>query len=183
MTKLIFAISLLFILQACQTNQLKQASEQPDDMLKVYQEAMQAYNDGDMVAAEAGLKLITEHVPKDASAWFRLGNVYARTDRPEFAVVAYKEALIRDPDRSKAWHNMGVIYLRQAANAFAELQSYAKNYDPLKPRAALYATTIEEMLGGRSTSVTTAKPAQETAPKPGQSKNLILKPADGLMAE
>ena len=87
MTRFYILIPLVLLIQACETIQQKE-NPQPDNMLLTYKQAMQAYQAGDLENAESGLKLITEHVPKDASAWFRLGNVYARTERPDAAIFS-----------------------------------------------------------------------------------------------
>jgi cytochrome c-type biogenesis protein CcmH/NrfG len=85
-------------------------------------------------------------VPGEGEFWFRLGNVYARTHRPDDAVKAYKEALIRQKVKSKTWHNMGIIYVRQAANAFTQMLEDMPADDPLFERAMALNEAILKIL-------------------------------------
>jgi Flp pilus assembly protein TadD len=85
-----------------------------NELMQLQAEAARAYAAEDWRAAERYLKLLTERVPGEGEIWFRLGNVYARTHRPDEAVAAYKEALLRQNVKSKSWHNMGIVHLRQA---------------------------------------------------------------------
>jgi Flp pilus assembly protein TadD len=106
-----------------------------NELLKLQADAANAYEKEDWRTAEKRFKTLTERVPGEGEFWFRLGNVYARTHRPDEAVAAYKEALVRQNVNSKTWHNMGIVYLRQAANAFTQMLQDANTQDPLFARA------------------------------------------------
>lgn len=177
MFRIIFLI-VFMLLTGCVTNPPKSGESSNSDedsyLLVVYAKAMKAYEQGDMVTAEAGLKKITEQLPKDAEAWFRLGNVYARTDRPDEAILAYREALVRNPEKTKAWHNMSIIYLRQALNSLNGLQNNTRKSDPEYKRAELFSTTILEMLDQG------VEKEQESA---NNTNELHLKSSDGLNEE
>jgi len=114
--------------------------------MDLYREGMKAYQEGDMETAETKLSAVLEKVPQDAQVWFRLGNVFARTDRPRLAVRAYQDALMRDPRLAKAWHNMGVVHLRQAANDFISLANAVPPEDPLHERGRKMSNTILALL-------------------------------------
>ncbi|HEY3487445.1 MAG TPA: tetratricopeptide repeat protein, partial [Gammaproteobacteria bacterium] len=105
-----------------------------------------AYADADWPVAERRFKALIERVPGEGEFWFRLGNIYARTHRPEEAVAAYKEALMRQNIKSKTWHNMGIIYLREAANAFTKMLEGMDPGDPLSPRAYALNDAIYKLL-------------------------------------
>lgn len=114
---------------------------------ELYMESLRAYSAGDLAKAEYGLEEITERVPSESQAWFKLGNIYAQTQRPRLAVEAYQEALLRNPDLGKAWYNMGVVQLRQAANSFVSLTRHVPETDPLNPLASELAEKTMGVLG------------------------------------
>ena len=125
-------------------------SEKPaldlSEMAKLEQAARQAYLEEDWATAEIAYKKLTVQVPANVEPWFRLGNVYARTNQLDAAVVTYREALIREPKNSKIWHNLGVIQLKQAANTFLEMQQYTEENDPLGIRARHAVNSIANLI-------------------------------------
>ena len=96
--------------------------------------------------AEKAYQRLTVQIPGDVEPWFRLGNVYARTNQLDAAVATYREALIREPKNSKIWHNLGVIQLKQAANTFLEMQQYTEENDPLSLRARHAVNSIANLI-------------------------------------
>ena len=153
------AVSLLV---ACSSNQAKEEqasnpspkpsvspSSEPSETAQILALAEQAYQAKDWQTAETNYVKITRAIPKEAHPWFRLGNIYARTERPEFAVRAYKEALLRDSSLSKAWYNMGLIQLRQSANSFLQMRSYTPDNSQAQNRAdAMYEAIIAVIKNG-----------------------------------
>lgn len=101
------------------------------DMFELERKADAAYQKGDMAASEKDYLELVKKMPEEALHWFRLGNIYARTQRPDAAIVAYREAVLRKPDYSKAWYNMGIIQLKEAANTFNEMQVHTHSDDTL----------------------------------------------------
>jgi Flp pilus assembly protein TadD len=114
--------------------------------MKLRAAATKAYLDEDWRTAEKHFKALTERVPGDGEFWFRLGNIYARTHRPDAAVAAYKEALLRQDLKSKTWHNMGIVYLRQAANVFTQMLTDMSPQDPLFQRALALNDAVFKIL-------------------------------------
>jgi tetratricopeptide (TPR) repeat protein len=51
--------------------------------------------------------------PDFAPAWYALGNLYVRFDRPDSAIAAYREALRLMPDLAQAENNMGAVHERE----------------------------------------------------------------------
>lgn len=96
--------------------------------------AYEAYEAENYATAAEQFEQLVDVVPKEADLWFRLGNSYARTQRPEKAVKAYENALLRAPSMSKAWYNMGIIHLQQALKAFVDLELYGDASDPIVRR-------------------------------------------------
>ena len=114
-----------------------------------------AYEAKDWQAAEQHYVTVTKRIPDEAHPWFRLGNIYARTERPDFAVRAYKEALIREPQLSKAWYNMGLVQLRQSANSFLQMRTHTPDNSAQRARAdAMYEALIEFIQKGPDPAAT-----------------------------
>jgi len=110
------------------------------------QNASQAYEKEDWATAEREYSKLTEMMPTDSESWFRLGNVYVRLKRPNDALLAYQEALIRDPNHAKAWHNTGIVQLKQATNTFLEMQNHLQPDDPLYQRARQIVDSVTGLL-------------------------------------
>jgi tetratricopeptide (TPR) repeat protein len=89
-----------------------------NNVYDMQQQAQVAYNGGDDVRAENLLLGLARAVPNDAETWFTLGNLYARSNRPDQAAEAYQKVLMLNRGDPRAWHNMGIVRLRQAWAAF-----------------------------------------------------------------
>jgi len=84
------------------------------DIYALSKEAEIAFDNQEDAKAEQLYKGLIKQAPNDAENWFRLGNLYARTNHPDQAVEAYQHALMLDGNNPKIWHNLGVVRLRQA---------------------------------------------------------------------
>jgi predicted Zn-dependent protease len=125
----------LLILSACQTLELSSTERQDENLKRIYDTAMNAYENKDWKKAEPALLHLTKVFPKNAQVWFKLGNIYARDNRAKDAIKIYQEALIRSPDNPKIWHNLAVIQLREASLSFFQVTQHSKKDDPLFIRA------------------------------------------------
>jgi cytochrome c-type biogenesis protein CcmH/NrfG len=119
-----------------------QASAQ--DLFEIERQAASAYENDDWQASEKHYLVLVEKDPEQAMHWLRLGNIYARTNRPDMAVMAYREAVVRDTELTNAWYNMGIIQLKQAAYSFNEMQLHVQPDDPV---AAQGRRLLEGILG------------------------------------
>lgn len=148
-----FGLILLMItslhLSGCNLQNVQQdkPATELSEIAQIEQEARTAYQNEDWATAEKAYRSLTIQVPGEAEPWFRLGNVYARSNNLDAAVATYREALVRDPRNSKVWHNMGVIQLKQAANTFLEMQQYTEENDPLGLRARHAVNSIANLIG------------------------------------
>ncbi|MGR8919409.1 MAG: tetratricopeptide repeat protein [Gammaproteobacteria bacterium] len=106
-----------------------------------------AYEAGEWREAETHYAALLRAAPQEAGYWFRMGNIYARTERPDQAVQAYREALVRDANNAKAWFNMGVVQLRQAANSFGQMQLHLDETDPIARQGEKAYAGIMAILG------------------------------------
>jgi Flp pilus assembly protein TadD len=136
--RLLLVLLVAGTLAACQNSPSRTApgsgATPPARDIKTTQErALAAYAAGEW--AEPHFVALARAMPQDAELWFRLGNVYARNDKPELAVAAYREALVRQPDLGKAWFNMGVIQLLQAAASFHQMEVHVAPGDPSRRQA------------------------------------------------
>lgn len=122
------------------------------DLAALEKQAAEAYTKQDWLASEQHFIKLTKHSPTAVEPWFKLGNIYARTNRFALAVRAYREVVVRDAKHSRAWHNMGVIQLRQAAQSFAELEKTALKDDPLAVRGAELGHAVQRLLEPGSTA-------------------------------
>ncbi len=145
---LVFLIITSLNLIGCNLQNIQSDRPSPDlsDVTQLEQEANKAYRNEDWATAEKAYQRLTIQIPGDIEPWFRLGNVYARTNQLDAAVVTYREALTRDPENSKIWHNLGVIQLKQAANTFLEMQQYTEENDPLGVRARFAVNSIANLI-------------------------------------
>jgi tetratricopeptide (TPR) repeat protein len=96
--------------------------------------AFSAYERGDFTEASQIFGELTEEIPKDAELWFKLGNSYARDEKPHKAIDAYQNALLREPGLAKAWYNMGIVQMQIALKTFVDMNTYSKGEEPTSGR-------------------------------------------------
>lgn len=96
--------------------------EKEVDLVGLNRDAQLAAESGETAKAEILYRSLVKRMPNDASTWLRLGNLYARNNKPDEAVGAYQRALIANNAESRAWYNLGVVRLRQAWAAMLQVQ-------------------------------------------------------------
>jgi len=128
--------------------------------------AEDAYAAGNWSAAATQYAALVKKFPQDGALWFRLANAYAHAEQPDRAVAAYREALLQDSGLSKAWFNMGIVQLRQAAHSLMQLESAGTTHDPLRVRATEAYDAIIEILGDEAEEQVAAAPAAGPAQEP-----------------
>ena len=147
MNKTIIVLLLLTNLSGCNLTGVKETEETPKvDFLALKEEADFAYLNNDMVTSERNYKILVQEIPGEALFWFRLANVYVRTNRPDAAISLYREAVIRDPEFSKAWYNLGIVQLKQTAFSLNEMLIYTDRNDPLYSKAATMLEEIKDII-------------------------------------
>jgi cytochrome c-type biogenesis protein CcmH/NrfG len=136
-SRIIITIILLLSLAACgQIGTKKENSENSKpDLLELQKQADASYLDDDMAASERGYQILVREIPQIAEHWFRLGNIYVRTNRPVAAVNLYREAVLRDPKFAKAWFNMSIVQLKQSAYSLNEMLLYVDENHPMYSKA------------------------------------------------
>ncbi len=130
-------ITLLFNLTACNLYGIKEEDGESSktDLLELQKQADAAYLNDDLVTSERDYEILVQEMPTIALHWFRLGNIYVRTNRPDAAINLYREAVLRNPKYSKAWYNLGIVQLKQTAYSLNEMLLYTDINDPLYNKA------------------------------------------------
>lgn len=113
------------------TPNTKASNQRLTNVLTTQKQAEAAYTSNDMQRAVALYLQLTKLIPQEADYWYMLGNAYVRTDQPDRAVEAYQQAIIRNPNHTRAWHNLGIVRMRQAMAAFTSSAGTAKAGDPM----------------------------------------------------
>lgn len=139
------ALMLPLILAACGQTGIKTAPEKPD-LLELRQQAEASYANDDMAASERDYEILVQELPEIAEHWFRLANIYVRTNRPAAALNLYREAVLRDPSYAKAWFNMSIVQLKQTAYSLTEMLLYTDKNDPLYSQARDLLEGIQSLI-------------------------------------
>lgn len=106
----------------------------PGTVYEQQQSAVLAYESGADARAEALYQGLARTAPNDPETWLRLGNLYARSNRPDKAAEAYERGLLLAPADARLWYNLGIIRQRQAHAALIMSHRYIDEADPLRVR-------------------------------------------------
>jgi len=106
-----------------------------EEVRSLYAEGDLAYQNNEHQKALKIYIKLSSQLPSDATLWFKIGNSYARLDKQSQAIEAYEKAVVIDPYLSKAWHNIGVIQLKQSVNTWLQMLIYIPKNDPLHAKA------------------------------------------------
>ena len=159
-------LNLLLLLVACGSTAPKAGGRSADDLQAIAARAEQSYANAEWAAAADAYALLVKDMPQDTNLWFRYANALARSEQPDKAVSAYAEVLARDARFSKAWFNMGIVQLRQAANSFSRMNATIGADDPLRAQGEQVYGGIMNLLGDESGTKPGAAPGGGRA-KPG----------------
>ncbi len=160
--RLTFLSAVVLTLTACA------ASPVQPDVLAIGKQAAKAYQDKNWALAEQKYSYLISQSPNVAEIWFRLGNIYAYTNKPEKAIIAYREAVVRQPAYGKAWHNLGLISLKQTTALYLEMLKNIKNSSPLYAQVKQTADALIKILEQRranSKAATKAKMDTQNMPE------------------
>lgn len=136
--------------------------------------ADQAYQSGDYPEALRYYEKLSEAVPGEAELWCRLGNTYARMQRDEDAVKAYREAVIRDTHFSKAWYNAGLSLLRASSATFSESLQYIPRNDPVYKISESYNQKLLQLIDEQNAALAGLNKKAEKKPIDVQSVEMIV---------
>ena len=116
-----------------------------EDLVRMQQEAQAAFDSGENARAEALYKGLVRAMPNDAETWLRLGNLYARTDNADQAVNAYLTSLAINGADPRAWHNLGVVRLRQAWAALLRANTLTVPPEPIHAMSSEILRSLEKV--------------------------------------
>ncbi len=137
---------LALLLAACEETPTKPDKPKAQNLAEIYRLAAAAYDEQDWAASEKHYVNLTRGAPEEVEPWFKLGNVYAHTQRYDRAIACYREALVRDTRNVKAWHNMAVTQLRESGASFLELEMLTDDDDPLHEKSVRIQRAIDELV-------------------------------------
>ena len=113
--------------------------------------AESAYASSDWLASEKYYSLLVRSGPQQAVHWYRLGNIYAFTNRPDAAIVAYREAIKLEPESADTWYNLGMVQLRQAIYTFGQLQLHQGNNQDTAEQGSKILKILLELIQAHAT--------------------------------
>ena len=87
---------------------------------------------------------LAKQLPKNTKSLLRIGNCHARNLRQDDAIVAFKEALARDPYYNNAWYNLGLIQAQILAQTMAEMGRYIDPTDSSMDSMRTLSQTVLE---------------------------------------
>lgn len=105
------------------------------DLLALQNSANQDYANGRFVQASEQYRRLAKAMPADAGIRYQLGNSLARQGDVQGAIENYREALLRDRQHARAWHNLLQVQLREALFTAAEMQNTLNPQQPQADRA------------------------------------------------
>ena len=135
-----------------------------EEFLKMQREAQAAFDSGENARAEVLYKGLLRANPNDSDAWFRLGNLYARSDNADQAVDAYLRCLSINGNDARAWNNLGVVRLRQAWAALLRANTLTGPSDRINTISADMIHALEKV--PYLSDSPSGKPASGVAPQP-----------------
>ncbi len=118
--------ALVIVLQGCAATTV----EQFDKSLELGRQANSFYVRGEYLRAAMLYQELVAESPNDAEHWFRLGNSNVHLNRPQQAMEAYREAIVREPSYSKAWYNLAMLQAKAVGETVAEMSRNVPVDDP-----------------------------------------------------
>ncbi|MCF7223593.1 tetratricopeptide repeat protein [Marilutibacter chinensis] len=135
-----------------------------NDLLAMEEMAARAYRQGDYVRAADLYAGIVEAMPDQAEYWYRLGNAYARQGLSQEAALSYRQSLALDASNARGWHNLGMMQLKLANEAFAAGEARGSKRARVHAENQRLADATSRILDeGHNASV---RPAPDGAPSP-----------------
>jgi len=169
LSRFIVSTICLLAMVGCATSapSLKGAPEQKlGSVLELQKKADSAYHGGNVAEAVQDYTRLTQLIPEEPNYWYMLGNALVKAQEPDQAVLAYDQAIIRNPRHTRAWHNLGVIRLRQAQAAFVSSAETANAGDPIKQNSRRVADALTRVSDVPKSSVPVADQSIDDSPAP-----------------
>lgn len=114
------------------------------DLVELQRQADSAYGAADYASANELYGRLAKAMPTDAGVRYQQGNSLARLGDNNGAINSYRDALLRDPQHARAWHNLLQVQTREARLTASEMQRYLSDQTPHAERALQRARQILE---------------------------------------
>ena len=120
-----------------------------DDVFDLSALADKSYQESRWIDAARQYQQLTEQVPQDAYAWFRLGNTYAQQGLYGRAIHSYEESIERNPEQPKPWFNLSTAYLLNAQIAMRKAWGKLRPGDPARQLIEQRLDLLKELVHSR----------------------------------
>lgn len=120
-----------------------------DDIFELSAAADLAYRESRWLEAARLYGTLTESVPEDPYAWFRLGNTYAQQGAFDRAITAYEASLARNVEQPKPWFNLSTAYLLSAQAAMKRSWEALRPGDPARLMIEQRLTLLDALMHDR----------------------------------
>ena len=124
MVRCLFVLLVIVILTGCAGAHKKQNNNTSVNLVQLENKAEAAYVAGHLDLAEGMYRQLLSVRDNYAPAWFRLGNIYTRSNRLKAAVAAYQRCIQIDNEHEKAWFNLAIARMRQSTEVLIQAQPH-----------------------------------------------------------
>jgi len=114
------------------------------DLVELQRQADSAYNAADYPRASELYGRLAKAMPTDAGVRYQQGNSLARLGDHNGAIISYRDALLRDPQHARAWHNLLQVQIQETRLTAGEMQRYLSGQTPYAERALKRAELVLE---------------------------------------
>jgi len=128
---------------------VESAPAESSAVFELSRQADRAYRESRWIDAVRDYQRLTEEVPRDAYAWFRLGNTYAQQGAYDRAIHAFETSLTHDAEQPKPWFNLSTAYLLNAQSAMGRARSQLRSDDPARLLIEQRMDVLGKLVHGR----------------------------------
>lgn len=156
-------VLILMAVAGCASNAPQTAAKSPTrNIFALVEQADLAYEQGRWLEAGQIYRRVTQQVPDDHYAWFRLGNSHLYQGQLQAAIYQYQEGLKRDPKHAKTHFNLSIAYTMQALEALDAASGSLRPGDPGQALANERMAGLRAVLGD-SRAAGAVRPTDEPA--------------------
>ena len=128
-------------------------------LLEVDRKADNAYRSGDNESAAQLYRALVKSMPNESPYWYRLANTLVRVGNHNDAALAYQRTLVLDPKNARAWHNLGIVRLRQAQQSFAQGVENSRAGDQVFDESLRLSSAVFTLVGAAGEETPNAEPS------------------------
>ncbi len=136
-------------------------------LLDVDRKADSAYRSGDNEPAAELYRTLVESMPNESPYWYRLANTLVRVGNYNDAALAYQRTLVLDPKNARAWHNLGIVRLRQAQQSFAQGVENSRAGDQVFDESLRLSSAVFSLAGAVGGETPNPEPFVAESPRTG----------------